>query len=179
MSKNDVKTVTNIENLTVWKRTEGEESTTYGNAVSLVKRLMTVSDNPTTVSDDLYGDGEAVASYSANMGGTLELGLTDLTAADRVLFFGETDENGTNIVSKQMYAIIQWLRIRAVSITASSSLQSTSEYFLRLGRSRNSRSQRAEFLGVQRPSVAHILPTPIQAYSNMFAVMLTRQQTPS
>lgn len=100
MSKNDVKTVTNIENLTVWKRTEGEESTTYGDAVSLVKRLMTVSDNPTTVSDDLYGDGEAVASYSANMGGTLELGLTDLTAADRVLFFGETDEDGTNIVSK-------------------------------------------------------------------------------
>lgn len=112
MANKDRPIVIDVERLTVWERKEGETETIFGDAVSLAKRLMTVTDNPTVVSDECYGDGEVAASYSANMGGTLDIGLTDLTASDRVLFYGETTENNTNIISKNdigKYVVVAYI----------------------------------------------------------------------
>lgn len=112
MNSKDRPIIVNVEKLTAWERKEDEAETTYGEAVSLEKRLMTVTDNPTVVSDECYGDGEVAASYSANMGGTLDIGLTDLLAKDRVLFYGETSEEGTNIISKNdigKYVIVAYM----------------------------------------------------------------------
>lgn len=112
MNSKDRPIIVNVEKLTAWERKEDEVETTYGEAVSLEKRLMTVTDNPTVVSDECYGDGEVAASYSANMGGTLDIGLTDLLAKDRVLFYGEASEEGTNIISKNdigKYVIVAYM----------------------------------------------------------------------
>ena len=99
MAKKTVGTLVNINNLTMWSRNESEATATYGEAVSFQKRFMTVSDTPTTVSDQLFGDGEVAADYNAITGGTLELGLTDLSNTDRVLIYGESVKDGTNVIT--------------------------------------------------------------------------------
>lgn len=99
MAKKTVGTLVNINNLTMWLRNESEATATYGEAVSFQKRFMTVSDTPTTVSDQLFGDGEVAADYNAITGGTLELGLTDLSNTDRVLIYGESVKDGTNVIT--------------------------------------------------------------------------------
>ena len=100
MNKKNTPKTYNVERFTAWKRTETEDTVVFGEPVSLAKRLMTTSDSPTVISDDLCGDGEIVASYNANMGGTVQYGFTDLTASDRELFYGEKIVEGTNITTK-------------------------------------------------------------------------------
>lgn len=102
MTNEKRKAIVNIENLVVWRRIyDSEGNVSYGEANEIIKSLMSFSYTPTFVSDELCGDGEVVDTYAANMGGTLEIGLTGLTKTDRILFFGENSSKNSSSMASQ------------------------------------------------------------------------------
>lgn len=90
-----------LRRLVMWPMTaETEETVTYGSAHEFTKALMTLSDVPSASSGQLEADDQIVDEESAIDGGELKIGLTNILASERVLLYGSTDKNGTNVTNK-------------------------------------------------------------------------------
>lgn len=83
----------NVKKLAIWKC----EDESYGEVMSMEKRLMTYTDTPTVSTATLYGDGEIADSVTRNSGGTLALNVHDLLSAERAVMYGEKVEKGANV----------------------------------------------------------------------------------
>lgn len=97
----DRKSPIGLERLVIWPMTKDDsEGITHGTASEISKILMTASDTPTIIQAYQSADNQIVDSVCAKNGGALDLSVTNLSAADRVVFYGETEDNETNITNK-------------------------------------------------------------------------------
>lgn len=117
MASNERRSTINIMRLTVWPQViDSDEKLEYGEPVSIAKVLMTAKDTPSSSTGTQEGDGQTVEYYSSITGGAIALGITAINSADRVLFYGETIQNGTNVTNKNDsagYIMVAYMSERA------------------------------------------------------------------
>lgn len=110
------KSTVNVKQLVVFPMTLDNETTiTYGTATPIAKVLMAATDAPSVATGTQEAEGQTVESYSAVTGGKLDIDLTALNSADRVLFYGETIKNGTNVTNKDdfsEYVMVAYMTVR-------------------------------------------------------------------
>lgn len=98
MSNYAGKTNINVQEITIIPITDEDEGT-YGTALDLTGRARSVTYTPNVKEAKLYGDGEVQENVIDATEGTLSLALNYLTDSDRQTLFGETAQNGSNVVT--------------------------------------------------------------------------------
>lgn len=97
----DRKSPMGLERLVIWPMTaDASDGITHGAAVEISKVLMSASDTPTIIQADQSADNQVVDSVCAKNGGSLDLNVTNLSAADRVALYGERADSETNVTNK-------------------------------------------------------------------------------
>ena len=98
MSDYSGKTNINVQEITIIPITNEAEGT-YGTALDLTGRARSVTYTPNVKEAKLYGDGEVQEIATDATTGAFNLTLNYLTDSDRQTLFGETAENGSNVVT--------------------------------------------------------------------------------
>ena len=98
MSNYAGKTNINVQEITIIPITDEDEGT-YGTALDLTGRARSASYTPNVKETKLYGDGEVQEKVIDATEGTLTLALNYLTDSDRQTLFGETAQNGSNVIT--------------------------------------------------------------------------------
>lgn len=94
------KATVGLKKLVVWSVEKNSETElVFGEAHEFVKQLMAVSHTPTIVEGALAADDDFAEEEYENQGGELTFDVTSLTSEERVLLYGETIVNGTNVTS--------------------------------------------------------------------------------
>lgn len=92
------KTNINVQEITIIPITDEDEGT-YGTALDLTGRARSVTYTPNVKEAKLYGDGEVQEKVIDATEGTITLALNYLTDSDRQTLFGETTQNGSNVLT--------------------------------------------------------------------------------
>ena len=92
------KTNINVQGITIIPITDEDEGT-YGTALDLTGRARSVTYTPNVKEAKLYGDGEVQEKVIDATEGTITLALNYLTDSDRQTLFGETAQNGSNVLT--------------------------------------------------------------------------------
>lgn len=71
---------------------------TYGDVTEIDNALITVQPQPTYVNGSQYASGVEIDSYTAKAGGTLNITVAGLNAADEVALFGSTLNTTTGVL---------------------------------------------------------------------------------
>lgn len=88
----------NCKMLKMWKMTDEEEETYSETAIDFTKRLTTYTDDTTSNTTPLYGDGEDVEDAVSIGNGALQLGIHHLLDDERAEIYGEElNESGVVI----------------------------------------------------------------------------------
>lgn len=98
------KTNINVKKIAIlYSQSEVDPETHTGSAsfavLDLTGRARSFTDTPAVNSADLYGSGELQETVYLSANGSLTLAVNYLTAEERQVLFGETDSNGTNVVT--------------------------------------------------------------------------------
>jgi hypothetical protein len=80
----------------MWPRTEGE-TTTFGEAVDMSERIISVTYQLGTATGSLDAGDKVVDTYTGKTGASGSINVVNTTSAEDIALFGETDENGTNV----------------------------------------------------------------------------------
>lgn len=89
----------NCKWLKMWKMTNEEEETYSPIPLDFTKRLTTYSDNVTTNSTPLYGDGEDIEDAISEGPGSLQVGIHHLEDLERVDVYNETANTDNAVIS--------------------------------------------------------------------------------
>ena len=92
------KTNINVQEITIIPITDEDEGT-YGTALDLTGRARSVTYTPNVKEAKLYGDGEVQEKVIDATEGSITLALNYLTDSDRQTLFGETAQNGSNVLT--------------------------------------------------------------------------------
>ena len=92
------KTNINVQEITIIPITDEDEGT-YGTALDLTGRARSVTYTPNVKETKLYGDGEVQEKVIDATEGSITLALNYLTDSDRQTLFGETAQNGSNVLT--------------------------------------------------------------------------------
>lgn len=92
------KTNINVQEITIIPITDEDEGT-YGTALDLTGRARSVTYTPNVKEAKLYGDGEVQEKVIDATEGSITLALNYLTDSDRQTLFGETTQNGSNVLT--------------------------------------------------------------------------------
>lgn len=100
MSNENARAAVGLERLAVWPVTKNtSDELTFGEVHELKHRLMAMTSTPKVVSGVLNADDMPVENVTETQGCDIDLDVTALNSEERVLFYGETLRNGTNVRS--------------------------------------------------------------------------------
>lgn len=89
-----------LERLVVWPLVEDSKNALeYGQVYEFDKKLMTCQDDPSISEGSLHADNVEVDHITLIDGGKIVVGITELTSGERILLYGETLKNGTNVTN--------------------------------------------------------------------------------
>lgn len=80
-----------------WVRTEGATTTYSTTPLNMDKKIIAVTYNPEIATGSIDASDVQADTDKAKTGAGIDINVIDLTSAERVAFFGETLENGTNV----------------------------------------------------------------------------------